>query len=884
MDKDFLTSLGYVIVESPFAWDKVTKESLVYGIHCYNDVMRSVIEDVRPAMMIRNILHSELWYVNYVDQSAWAKIIRNPETHGSQAYHAQLRGEYHEDDFPQPQNGNAFSDTKIYWRNTTKPAVPTITTSPTKHITFSNEERVTADTVQHAITPASLTQDIKVSTQENTEELVDSGISPTAPTPTLQETVSATKHEIDSIAVENENVGDQPRLEDDTAPVAPSSSKDIPVKVVKPESSTVIVPSAAEESNSEGTFKLSQEDTSAATPTLSTESYIADRNLDETNSPTVTITESSSSSSRRKTQREFSVIIGTATQDVGMSATDGRIPGCRSVSPTSVGCESSKAASRYDAQISPMRSSSYQTINKPLTMQTRVVQRSNSPVSSESTSPNTSLRHQQREFIEAKAIEMKARIKAEEATFREIARKQADTFSAWLQRKGSTSPSNIDKKKRIILENIVSQQVSQPSVNSDFAKDNFEKHSLPADDKETIVKIEGSCQRADNSSRTHVVESELAKGTSVSNAVVNDSILREANDLDAPIVNCNIIKNEVHIAVTVEEANSYSPVVKATLMKEAHEMPTPAPASETVKMESDIFNDTARNIKANNPKTTAVIPEFEADDAIVDENIVGSSNAPYEQPTIDLEALLTPEMPEAFPELEKITIPENTTANSTDTFIDVDDAQALRMFEVFTELKKIIAVDETVAGPEDATNSNEEQLGCCKLDDHSPKSTIVAKELVDKHSVPERSTANDYSGSEAVTDGLSSRVSNVKSIKVAKAANAAATKISNACGGHLDTSLGEIEAAAKIVERSTADSPDTSNIKSSKAREGGGKKIELGKAEPYKVTIQAARTESLKFKSIKFSGPITMKNFCVGSINFGEVNMPNGLFIEFDED
>lgn len=73
MDKEFLTSLGYVIVESPFAWDKVTKESLVYGIHCYNDVVRSVIEDVRPAMMIRNILHSELWYVNYLDQPAWAK-------------------------------------------------------------------------------------------------------------------------------------------------------------------------------------------------------------------------------------------------------------------------------------------------------------------------------------------------------------------------------------------------------------------------------------------------------------------------------------------------------------------------------------------------------------------------------------------------------------------------------------------------------------------------------------------------------------------------------------------------------------------------------------------------------------------------------------------
>ena len=64
MDKEFLTSLGYNVVDPPFAWDKVTRESLVYGIHCYNDVIRTVLDDMRPAMMIRNILYTELWYVS----------------------------------------------------------------------------------------------------------------------------------------------------------------------------------------------------------------------------------------------------------------------------------------------------------------------------------------------------------------------------------------------------------------------------------------------------------------------------------------------------------------------------------------------------------------------------------------------------------------------------------------------------------------------------------------------------------------------------------------------------------------------------------------------------------------------------------------------------
>jgi hypothetical protein len=52
LDKEFLTSLGYTVVEDPLAFAKITEKSLVYAIHCYAQVYKSVAEGPRPALLI----------------------------------------------------------------------------------------------------------------------------------------------------------------------------------------------------------------------------------------------------------------------------------------------------------------------------------------------------------------------------------------------------------------------------------------------------------------------------------------------------------------------------------------------------------------------------------------------------------------------------------------------------------------------------------------------------------------------------------------------------------------------------------------------------------------------------------------------------------------
>jgi hypothetical protein len=52
LDKEFLTSLGYTVVDDPEAFSKITEHSLVYAIHCYADVYKSVSKGPRPAAMV----------------------------------------------------------------------------------------------------------------------------------------------------------------------------------------------------------------------------------------------------------------------------------------------------------------------------------------------------------------------------------------------------------------------------------------------------------------------------------------------------------------------------------------------------------------------------------------------------------------------------------------------------------------------------------------------------------------------------------------------------------------------------------------------------------------------------------------------------------------
>ncbi|CAL3972099.1 unnamed protein product [Diplocarpon coronariae] len=52
VDKEFLTSLGYKVVDDPGAFTEVGEGSLVYAIHCYGEVYKAISQRPRPAVLI----------------------------------------------------------------------------------------------------------------------------------------------------------------------------------------------------------------------------------------------------------------------------------------------------------------------------------------------------------------------------------------------------------------------------------------------------------------------------------------------------------------------------------------------------------------------------------------------------------------------------------------------------------------------------------------------------------------------------------------------------------------------------------------------------------------------------------------------------------------
>ncbi|TGO37733.1 hypothetical protein BHYA_0090g00230 [Botrytis hyacinthi] len=105
-DKDFFTSLGGKVVDDPLAFDYIKEDTLVYAIHCYGPVYKTISQGPRPAVLIGTDVDnfSNLW-------------LSKTETL-----------EQHLDDMIKdceiinfPQLRHDFSDTKIYWRN--KPTV-----------------------------------------------------------------------------------------------------------------------------------------------------------------------------------------------------------------------------------------------------------------------------------------------------------------------------------------------------------------------------------------------------------------------------------------------------------------------------------------------------------------------------------------------------------------------------------------------------------------------------------------------------------------------------------------------------------------------------------------------------------------------------------------
>ncbi|KAH8594136.1 hypothetical protein B0O99DRAFT_189157 [Bisporella sp. PMI_857] len=124
LDKQFLTSLGYTVVDDPAAFQHVTGDSLVYAIHCYNDVFKQIVKFAKPAMMIRNKLDD---------------LDLNPTLKDDAAALQELIQEYEGQDFPQLQNYHSFSDTKIYWR---KDLANTQAGSEIPSLSASDHERI----------------------------------------------------------------------------------------------------------------------------------------------------------------------------------------------------------------------------------------------------------------------------------------------------------------------------------------------------------------------------------------------------------------------------------------------------------------------------------------------------------------------------------------------------------------------------------------------------------------------------------------------------------------------------------------------------------------------------------------------------------------------
>lgn len=52
LDEQFLGSFGYKVVQDPEAFRQVNEGTLVYAIHCYIDVYKTVSEGTRPACLI----------------------------------------------------------------------------------------------------------------------------------------------------------------------------------------------------------------------------------------------------------------------------------------------------------------------------------------------------------------------------------------------------------------------------------------------------------------------------------------------------------------------------------------------------------------------------------------------------------------------------------------------------------------------------------------------------------------------------------------------------------------------------------------------------------------------------------------------------------------
>ncbi|TEY27348.1 hypothetical protein BOTCAL_1120g00020 [Botryotinia calthae] len=102
VDKEFLTSLGGKVVDDPLAFDYIKEDTLVYAIHCYGPVYKTISHGPRPAVLIGTDVDnfSSLWLT---------------KTETLKQHLDDMIKDCEMINFPQLRHD--FSDTKIYWRN-----------------------------------------------------------------------------------------------------------------------------------------------------------------------------------------------------------------------------------------------------------------------------------------------------------------------------------------------------------------------------------------------------------------------------------------------------------------------------------------------------------------------------------------------------------------------------------------------------------------------------------------------------------------------------------------------------------------------------------------------------------------------------------------------
>ncbi|KAG4438876.1 hypothetical protein IFR05_005611 [Cadophora sp. M221] len=178
LDKEFLASLGYKVMKDPEAFVEVGEGSLVYALHCYASVYKSVAERPRPAVLI--ITDVDNFSRFDASEDTTVKDLENM-VDGCEVI-----------DFPQLRHD--FSDTKIYLRPTTnvesktEPAPAVEEDSKKEPAPAATEESKTESAPEaHAVQEDNKTEPVPAAMEEGKMESIAQEESKTVPAPTVQE-------------------------------------------------------------------------------------------------------------------------------------------------------------------------------------------------------------------------------------------------------------------------------------------------------------------------------------------------------------------------------------------------------------------------------------------------------------------------------------------------------------------------------------------------------------------------------------------------------------------------------------------------------------------------------------------------------------------------